>query len=70
MTDIYPPSSRYYALPIRTVENADGTKTEFVGRRIIPARSRYRGLAHVRTAGDERIDSIAYFFRNEMFNLN
>lgn len=59
MTDTYPPNSRYYGLPVRTVENADGTKTEFTGRRIIPARSRYRALAHHRTAGDERIDMIA-----------
>ncbi|WP_411341645.1 hypothetical protein V6U71_07415 [Sphingopyxis sp. J-6] len=59
MTDIYPPNSRYYGLPIRTVEKADGTKTEFVGRRIIPARSRYRALTHHRSAGDERIDTVA-----------
>ncbi|WP_447761939.1 baseplate wedge protein 53 [Sphingopyxis panaciterrae] len=59
MTDNYAPYSRYRGLPIRTVENPDGTQTEFIGRRIIPALSRYRALTHYRTAGDERIDTIA-----------
>lgn len=59
MTDIYPPNSRYRGLPIRTIKRPDGTEVEFVGRRIIPALSRYRALTHYRTAGDERIDMIA-----------
>lgn len=64
MSDIYAPNSRYRWMPMRIVESSDGTRTEFVGRRIIPARSRYRALTHYRTAGDERIDTIAA----EVFN--
>jgi len=59
MTDIFPPNSRYYGVPIRTRVDADGTMQSFVGRRIIPAMERYRPLGRHRTVVDERIDGVS-----------
>lgn len=59
MTDMFAPNSRYRGLPLRSIAAADGTQIEFVGRRIIPALSRYRALTQHRASGDERIDSVA-----------
>lgn len=59
MTDYYAPNSRYRGLAFRSVAKGDGTTVEFVGRRIIPALSRYRALTRHRASGDERIDMVA-----------
>jgi Base plate wedge protein 53 len=59
MTDAFTPNSRYYGLPLRTRVNPDGTSDNFVGRRVIPALSRYRALDRYRVVGEERIDAVA-----------
>ena len=59
MTSIFAPNSRYYAVPMRTLVQADGTIISFVGRRIIPAMERYRVLDRRRTIANDRIDGIA-----------
>lgn len=59
MNDDFPVTSRYRGLPVRTHRRPDGTEDRFVGRRIIPARERFRALDRYRTDGRERIDSIA-----------
>ena len=58
----YAPNSRYYSLPLRSRTAADGTVTQFAGRRIIPATTRYRPLDRYRCEGDERIDLVAAEF--------
>ena len=59
MSEIFPPNSRYYGVPLRTTGAADGTAETFVGRRIIPAMERYRALGRQRTIAGERIDAVA-----------
>lgn len=59
MTDLFPPNSRYARVPIRETTLADGTKRQFVGRRIIPQTGRYQALDRHRADGDQRIDGIA-----------
>ena len=59
MTDIFPINSRYRGVALRSRTLADGTTRNFVGRRIIPATSRYRALDRHRTIDNERIDGVA-----------
>ncbi len=59
---IFPPNSRYYSARIRQRVTADGAVETFVGRRIIPATSRYRPLDHYRTPTNDRIDRVANRF--------
>ena len=59
MSEIFPPNSRYYGVPLRTRLAADGSDETFVGRRIIPAMDRYRALDRYRTSDDSRIDNVA-----------
>lgn len=59
MSDVFAPTSRYYGLLERSMTLADGSEVRFVGRRIIPALSRYRAVERWRSSGDERIDAIA-----------
>lgn len=59
MSEIFPPNSRYYGVPLRTRVAVDGTDETFVGRRIIPAMERYRAFDRYRTSHDSRIDNVA-----------
>lgn len=62
MTDIFPPNSRYYRVPLRETTLPDGTTRQFVGRRIIPQTARFQALDRHRAQGDERIDGLAAQF--------
>jgi len=62
MSDPFSVNSRYHAMALREHTLPDGTTVTFVGRRIIPAMSRYRALDRHRTIDNERIDALAASF--------
>lgn len=55
----FPPTSRYYDTPVRTIEAADGTKLVYLARRFVPAGSRFATLATHTVQAGERIDIVA-----------
>jgi hypothetical protein len=55
----FPPTSRYYGLPINSLARADGEQTPYLSRRFLPPSGRLALLhVHLVTAG-ERMDIIA-----------
>jgi len=55
----FPPTSRYYGIPIVSLTRADGEQTPYLTRRFLPPSDRFAFLhAHLVTAG-ERMDIIA-----------
>ncbi len=55
----FPPTSRYFGIPIASLTRADGEQIPYLTRRFLPASDRFAFLrAHVVTAG-ERMDIIA-----------
>ncbi len=58
----FAPGSRYYGAAIRSHVGPDGVSRAFVGRRIIPATTRYVPLDRHRSDALERIDAVAARF--------
>ena len=55
----FPPTSRYYSIPLGSLTRADGEQTPYLTRRFLPPSGRFAFLhAHLVTAG-ERMDLIA-----------
>lgn len=55
----FPPTSRYYSVPIATLTRADGEQAPYLTRRFLPPSDRFAFLhTHVVAAG-ERMDIIA-----------
>ncbi len=55
----FPPTSRYYNIPIGSLTRADGEQTPYLTRRFLPPSDRFAFLhAHVVTEG-ERLDLVA-----------
>jgi hypothetical protein len=55
----FPPTSRYYGIPLGTLTRADGEQTTYLTRRFLPPSDRFALLhAHVVSDG-ERMDLIA-----------
>ncbi|HEX5688025.1 MAG TPA: LysM domain-containing protein [Ideonella sp.] len=55
----FPPTSRYYETPVKTLETSDGSNLVYLSRRFVPPGSRFAQLStHVVVAG-ERMDHIA-----------
>jgi hypothetical protein len=55
----FPPTSRYYETPVKTLEADDGSALPYLARRFVPLSSRFALLStHVVMAG-ERLDVIA-----------
>ncbi len=58
-TASFPPSSRYYGLPIRRITGADGREVAYVARRFLPPLDSYdTSQVHVVRGGD-RLDLLA-----------
>jgi hypothetical protein len=55
----FDPQSRYYGLPITTVQTAGGEELSYVSRRFIPPPSAFRLLQRYRVRQGDRIDVIA-----------
>ncbi len=62
-------TSRYYGLPIETLDLPDGTSLAYVSRRFLPAPERFLNLQHHTVTQGERLDNIAakYFGDPELF---
>src|SRR5262249_1968550 len=55
----FPPTSRYYGVPLGTLVHADGEQTPYLTRRFLPPSDRFALLhTHLVTSG-ERMDIIA-----------
>jgi hypothetical protein len=55
----FPPTSRYYNIPISSLTRVDGEQTPYLTRRFLPPSDRFAFLhAHVVTEG-ERLDLVA-----------
>jgi hypothetical protein len=53
-------TSRYYGLPIATIEGPDGRTISYVRRRFLPQGEALPLLAETTVAQNERIDVVAY----------
>ena len=59
---VFPPTSRYYGLPTVIMEAADGRKTVYLQRRLVPQPERFELLQeHLVTQG-ERLDNITALY--------
>jgi hypothetical protein len=55
----FPPTSRYYGIPLSALTRADGEQTPYLTRRFLPPSDRFAFLhVHLVTEG-ERMDTIA-----------
>ncbi len=55
----FPPTSRYYDIPTKTLEAADGSKVVYLARRFVPPGSRFATLNWHTVVAAERMDLIA-----------
>ena len=55
----FPPTSRYYNLPIETLTAADGEQTPYLRRRFLPSADSFALLRMHVVADGERMDTIA-----------
>lgn len=55
----FPPTSRYYAVPLSTLVGDDGAAIPYLGRRFLPATDRFVLLHQYRVGDGERPDHIA-----------
>lgn len=56
---LYPPTSRYYGLPVQTLTQPDGTEIAYLARRFVPGPDRFATLREHVVVDGERIDNIA-----------
>ena len=56
----FPPTSRYYGLPVVSRTLDDGTVEVYLARRILPEPGRHVPIEHRRLGGAERPDTLAY----------
>jgi hypothetical protein len=54
----FPPTSRYYQLPVATLMRSDGTFVSYVRRRFVPDPERFVTLTQHTVAEGERLDRI------------
>jgi hypothetical protein len=57
--NLFTSSSRYYGLPVETLDLPDGTTITYVTRRFVPAPERFQTLQHHTVTQGERLDNIA-----------
>jgi hypothetical protein len=57
--NLFASSSRYYGLPIESLDLPNGTTIAYVSRRFVPAPERFQTLQHHTVAQGERLDNIA-----------
>lgn len=57
---LYPPTSRYYAVPIAAMTLPDGRTVRYLRRRTLPDPTTLVTVAEYRVAADERLDNIAW----------
>lgn len=55
----FPPTSRYYEIPVKTLEGADGESIAYLGRRLCPPASSFALLRWHTVLAGERLDVIA-----------
>jgi hypothetical protein len=67
--NLFSSTSRYYGLPIETLDLPDGTSIAYVTRRFLPAPERFQTLQHHTVTQGERLDNIAarYLGNPELF---
>lgn len=59
---VFPPTSRYHGLPVKTFVGADGRETAYVGRRFLPAHDQLQALQEYTVTQGDRIDNLASRF--------
>jgi len=57
--NLFTSTSRYYGLPIKSMERPDGTTIAYVSRRFVPAPERFQDLQRHTVTQGERLDNIA-----------
>ena len=57
--NLFTSTSRYYGLPIESLDLPNGTTIAYVSRRFVPAPERFQTLKHHTVAQGERLDNIA-----------
>lgn len=57
-----PPTSRYFGLETKFLENPDGTKVAYLGRRLVPPPELFATLSFHVVSQDERLDNVAAQF--------
>lgn len=57
--NLFTSASRYYGLPVETLDLPDGTIVAYVTRRFVPAPERFQDLQHHIVTQGERLDNIA-----------
>jgi hypothetical protein len=57
--NLFASSSRYYGLPIESLDLPNGTTIAYVSRRFVPPPERFQTLQHHTVAQGERLDNIA-----------
>jgi len=55
----FPPTSRYYGLPLVRMKLADGREVACVGRRFLPPLDKYERIAVHEVQGGDRLDLLA-----------
>jgi hypothetical protein len=57
---LYPPTSRYYAVPIAELTLADGRTVRYLRRRALPDPATLATVAEYRVVAGDRLDNIAW----------
>ena len=57
--NLFAATSRYYGLPVETLDLPDGTTITYVTRRFVPAPECFQTLQHHTVTQGERLDNIA-----------
>jgi hypothetical protein len=58
-------TSRYYGIPVATLDTAEGGRITYLTRRFVPAPERFSTLQEYSVAGDDRLDRITAVFLND-----
>lgn len=61
-TTLYPPTSRYHGLPVKTLQRSDGSEVAYLSRRFIPSPDQFDTLQEYSITLGDRIDNVAAQF--------
>ncbi len=56
---LYPPTSRYHAIPVKTMTRSDGKQSSYLARRFVPQPDQFTTLHEHYVSQGERIDNLA-----------
>lgn len=56
---LYPPTSRYHGIPVRTLTTDDGTEVAYLERRFLPRPDRFFAVREHAVVEGDRIDRLA-----------